>query len=1155
MSAGSTATGETAQLFKAFDLAAPLPTGTTVLEASAGTGKTYTVGALVARYVAEGITTLDRLLVVTFGRAASQELRERVRDQLVAAQRELADPAAARTSSDDLLRVLSAGTDAQIEERRRRLTVALADFDAATIATTHQFCQQVLAGLGVAGDSEPDATLVEDLDDLLVEVVDDLYVRRFGPPGAEPPPLNRLEALALGRAAVGDPQARLEPVDADPQSTAALRVRFAGAVRAEFDLRKRRHGVLGYDDLLSRLATALAPDGAPARDRIRARWSVVLIDEFQDTDPVQWDVLRLAFTGVATLVLIGDPKQAIYGFRGGDVVAYLAAARLAGDHATLDVNRRSDAPVVDALQALFAGAELGDPAIVVRPVTAAHHGSRLAGTPDPAPVRLRVLRRDQFGKGPRARVKVADTRPVIARDLARDVARLLAAGADFDGRPFTAGDVAVLVNTHRQADLIRAELTDHGVRSVAGGAGSVFATDAGQDWQELLAALEQPYRSGRVRLAALTPFLGHSAADLEAGGDRLTDELGGRLQSWAELLADRGPAALLEVAEAQADMPARLLAQRGGERRLTDLRHIGALLQAALTDEGLGPVALSDWIRRRRAAADGDVAAERQRRLDSDEPGVTVLTLHVSKGLQFPVVYLPFAADRWVSTDPAVMQLHDENGARVLDVGGTAGAGRGDRYRRFHLEQAGEALRLLYVGMTRAQSAVITWWAPSANAPDSGLHRILFGRQPGNPRVAERVDVPGDETVAARLAELQAAGALVAEPADWPAVAVVPVVRPTPPLGVAGFDRAVDLSWRRASYSSLSAAGRVERTPGVASEPETGPRDDEPDSSTGLPVPAADLDPATSAVLRAVPSPMAELPSGTGFGTLVHAILETVDPTAADLGAELNARAREQLSDRSGGLAPAQLAAALVPVLTTSLGPLADGRRLADFPVTDRLTEVDFEMPLTGGDRPVGQLRLGELAPLLRSRLPVDDPLLSYADRLATPEMAGQQLRGYLTGSLDVVLRLPGPRYLIADYKTNWLGDIDDAAATPAPLGRAAAPDLAAPGPAAPDPGSAAPAALTAWHYRPAALTQSMLHSDYPLQALLYAVALHRFLRWRQPDYDPDRQLAGVLYLYVRGMCGPDTPVLDGQTCGVFGWRPPAGLVLALSDLLDQGSR
>ncbi|HEX5862234.1 MAG TPA: exodeoxyribonuclease V subunit beta, partial [Nocardioides sp.] len=139
-----------------------------------------------------------------------------------------------------------------------------------------------------------------------------------------------------------------------------------------------------------------------------------------------------------------------------------------------------------------------------------------------------------------------------------------------------------------------------------------------------------------------------------------------------------------------------------------------------------------------------------------------------------------------------------------------------------------------------------------------------------------------------------------------------------------------------------------------------------------------------------------------------------------------------------------------------------------------------------------------------------------------TGALAEQSLRGYLTGSVDVVLRVrgeAGPRYLVVDYKTNWLGGYDDP--------------------------------LTAAAYRPEALAAAMGHSDYPLQALLYAVVLHRFLRWRQPGYDPDVHLGGVLYLYLRGMCGPETPVVDGHPCGVFSWRPPAALLDELSDLLD----
>ena len=183
---------------------------------------------------------------------------------------------------------------------------------------------------------------------------------------------------------------------------------------------------------------------------------------------------------------------------------------------------------------------------------------------------------------------------------------------------------------------------------------------------------------------------------------------------------------------------------------------------------------------------------------------------------------------------------------------------------------------------------------------------------------------------------------------------------------------------------------------------------------------------------------------------------------------------------------------------------------------------MTFELPLGGGDADPAGVTLAELAPLLRRGLPVDDPMRPYADRLGSAELGRQRLAGYLTGSLDAVLRLPGPRYLVVDYKTNWIGD-------------------------------ATPDTLSAWHYRPAALDEVMGHSDYPLQALLYAVALHRFLRWRQPGYSPDDHIAGVLYLFVRGMTGPATPLVDGRPCGVFGWRPPAALITDLSDLLDAG--
>ena len=221
------------------------------------------------------------------------------------------------------------------------------------------------------------------------------------------------------------------------------------------------------------------------------------------------------------------------------------------------------------------------------------------------------------------------------------------------------------------------------------------------------------------------------------------------------------------------------------------------------------------------------------------------------------------------------------------------------------------------------------------------------------------------------------------------------------------------------------------------------------------------------------------------------------------------------MGDRSsvvGGLAAA---------IATPLGPVVGGMRLRDIGRGDRVDELGFELPLCGGDTPAGSLDVPEIGALLSEHLPAGDPFAGYAPRLSDPALQSG-LRGYLSGSLDLVFRTADRRYAVVDYKTNWLGVEGEP--------------------------------LSAWHYRPAAVLDAMYAAHYPLQALLYTVALHRYLRWRVPGYDPARDIAGVLYLFVRGMVGAETPVVDGSPCGVFGWHPPASLVEALSDLLDRGT-
>jgi exodeoxyribonuclease V beta subunit len=1106
-----------------FDITDPLPSGTVLLEASAGTGKTWTIAALVARFVAEGRADLRDMLVVTFSRAASQELRARVREQLVLVERCLRE----RTCppGDALLSHLLTGDEQILGQRHRRVRAALTDFDAATIATVHQFCQEVLRSLGVAGTADASATLVEDLDDLLMEVVDDLYLRGFR--NDRQAIFSRSEALDIARTAVDDIHADLRPESAEPGTVPARRAGFARAVRTEFDLRKRRRQVLHYNDLLTQLADALEDPVSLARDRMRQRWQVVLVDEFQDTDPVQWQVLDRAFTGHCTaMVLIGDPKQAIYGFRGGDIATYLTAAEAATVRKTLPRNYRSDAGVVRALDTLLQGAQLGDPQIVVRPIEAAAAVQRLHGAPSDAPVRLRqVLLEDHLGGSDR----IGATRDHLFPDLARDVAGLLMSGATFDGRPLQASDVAVLA--HKGRDLIQAQdaLRALGVHAVSAGGMSVLQTIAAHEWLTLLEAMVAPHRSVLTRAAALTDLLGHDPIAVDEGGSDLDDVLAQTVRDLAAVYARQGMAAVLERLVA-AGLTARVLGRLGGERTLTDVEHVAELLHDVVRYGQLGLVALLEWLRAQ-MAEDGPTSTNaRTRRLDSDAAAVQLLTVHGSKGLQFPVVYLPALTDRNVPDAPTIPLCHDDppERTRSIDVGGRTGPQWRDSVTRHKAEEAGESLRLLYVALTRAQSQVVTWWSPTGrNTGPSALHRVLFGRAQGEGPVPDTVPVPAEDFASTRLQEWAGLGAFRLERADH--AALVPVVPPgTAPAPRSGtWTRRIDTDWRRTSYTALSTprdAQGHELTGGVGSEPERSPREDEPDNVDPV-VEQTPLLPGLEVALpgQDVPSPMAVLPVGATFGSLVHGVLEHADPQARDLRAELLEQIREQLVQWPVDLDPEDLADALVAVSDSPLGPLAQGMTLRQIGRADRLCELDFELPLGGGDLrrdAMGQgARLGDLVPLLRRHLPAGDPVRAWADVLdSSPELADQSLRGYLTGSIDVVLRAGG-RYLVLDYKTNWLGRPEET--------------------------------LTAADYRPEKLAEAMGHSSYPLQALLYAVVAHRFLRWRLPGYRPSRHLGGVIYLYVRGMCGPQTPLVQGHPCGVFSWKPPVDLVTGVSDLLD----
>ena len=426
-------------------------------------------------------------------------------------------------------------------------------------------------------------------------------------------------------------------------------------------------------------------------------------------------------------------------------------------------------------------------------------------------------------------------------------------------------------------------------------------------------------------------------------------------------------------------------------------------------------------------------------------------------------------------------------------------------------EQRGEDLRLAYVALTRAKHQAVVWWAGSFDSRNSALSRLLFARDGEGNIAASGAAVPSDEVATARFREL--AGVSVEPSVLGPTVSWPGDVVATSALSASSFGRRLDWWWRRTSFSDITA-GTYE--PHVASEPEEAVVDDEP----ALPAPPVEDDGFDA--LRAVPSLLAEMAGGVEPGTLVHRVFESLDFAAADLELALSeamgaaqARRRVELGDVD------TVVTGLRAAIETPLGPMSGGVALREVVRADRLDELDFELPLVGGDDPSGPaLTLAAIARVLREHSAPGDPLAGYAERLLDPRLRSS-VRGYLAGSIDLVLRLDGERFAVVDYKTNWL----------APPGEE----------------------LTAWHHRPAALAAEMTHSHYGLQALLYLVALHRYLRWRVPGYSAERNLAGVLYLFVRGMTGPDTPLVDGVPCGVFTWQPTPALVEALSDVFDRG--
>lgn len=1080
-----------------FDLTGPLPMGRVAIEASAGTGKTHTLATLVARYVEETDTTIDEILVVTYTRAAAAELRDRIREHL-----------SARITTADR---------APTEAGRRRLEQAVADFDTATISTIHGFAQRMIEQLGALAGGETDRVLQGDPSGLISQVVTDHLARVAslpdGPPVDELPKPKDL-AATISRI-LNNPAARLVPdPDDDAVDASTRRTRqLVDTIAADVARRRRAAGTLGYDDLLTVLRSALAHPvtGRASRELLRQRFRVAMIDEFQDTDPVQWDIFDAAFPRSEehtdsrhphTLIVVGDPKQAIYGFRGADVHTYLRATATA-DRFGLTTNWRSGTAVLSALEALLSGVTFGDERIAFSRV----EPSRERGG--------RHLRRSDGGPWSPLVVRCTESSGDTTDDLVAYVAATLASGELVDGdtaRPVRASDIAVLTSSRDKAGQLRDALARGGVPAVVQRGTSVLDSEAVDHWRLLLFALARPADAGRVRAVAGTWFFRRDTTpDLDDAGVELLQE---ELVDLVAVLDRDGIPALLGELERRHGGTAHLLGGADGERHVTDVEHIGDLLvEGAEGRRGASTLLalLDDLVARPRddSGALDDPAA---RRIESDAACVQVMTMHASKGLEFPIVCCPDLASNWYLRLGNVQPVHRAGDDRVIDVCPGVpwpdAVGREARRRAAQDEALGERLRLLYVAMTRAEHHVAVWWTPQATDDPSPLGLVLGHRHRND------VDAGLENLAGATNIEVVRAGPpeSVARPSGRRRDATAPT-----DLAVARLDRDLRPTRTTGRWSFTVLHGRLDahadgRTPhdpvGTARGADDEFDPDGPDVPlTGRPV-----------------GDLAGARGGTHFGNAVHTILEHADFAAADLDVELRRVIDvHDIVPADFALDHATLVRGLRDALETPCGALLGDRPLASFGRADRRDELHFDLGLAEGSQPVAVRAVGDL---LLDHLPTADPNRVLGERLRASTL---HLAGQLTGSIDLVTRLGDPhRFVIVDYKTN---DLTRTGPTPVGADRP-----------------------YASHRLPAAMAER----DYQLQALLYAVALHRFLRLRLAGYRPETHLGGIAYLFVRGMVGSSTPAEDGAPDGVFSWKPPAALITDLSDLLagtPEGAR
>jgi len=1196
---------------------------TNLIEASAGTGKTYTIEGLFVRLILEQRLLVDQILVVTFTKAATEELRDRIRRKLSSTK----EAFAAGSSQDPLIEALLNNYDDH-HAQQAAVHDALINFDKAAIFTIHGFCQRLLYENAFETGNLFDTELITDQKDLVQELADDYWRINFyqaplefityiadklnGPsglsrllhylrsseikiiPNIEQPALRKLKPYrkALMRlqrnwrnsrdmvmqvlkdealdgrlyGSLKSPRngSQLTPRDLKilalthamdhltdnpgcgfplfkgfEKFTAAylakavkkdqmppqhdffnhcqqlheiagvleqemehnllfLKTQLFDFARSELFKRKARKNAYYFDDLLLIAKTALQSDrGKHLAEAIRNKYKAALVDEFQDTDDTQYEIFsRLFSTKDNLLFFIGDPKQAIYGFRGADIFSYLKAAENVASRYTLTTNWRSSPDLIAATNTIFTNVKLPF-AFKEIPFERVKPGitSTAKEETTEAAITLWYLNSGKR-EGKQKAMNKTEAVQMIAAAAAEEICRLISPDEDNIPRQ----DIAVLVRTNRQARIIRDCLLAKNIPAVLFTTENIFDSREALELQKALISISEPGNLAYLKAALVMDLLGtdgHGIANADqtyAGWDmRLSN-----MREYHHIWNAYGFIRMFRLFIDREAIKKRLLSYPDGDRRLTNLLHLAEIIHRVSLEKNLGINGVLKWLAEQRDPSSPRLE-EHQLRLESDAHAVKIVTIHKSKGLEYPIVFCPFS---WESALPRSKEIlfHDlDNDRRLtLDLGSEA--------HRNHMicaknERLAENLRLLYVAITRAKKRCYLAWG-RINTAETSAMAYLFHPSGQSQAYGSKDDIVGTlkESFSSKTESEILSDLKKLEARSRGCIQVVPLPRPSDlrhrssaegssKLSSRKFAGKIDHNWKISSYSSLLSARPMDIDfPDYDSVSQiTGPF-------------SKSLSDFSHPIARHNFDDINAFPKGARAGIFFHDIYEHIDFKNAvedHIRQVVIQKLREYGFDHRWRQT---VCSTIRKTITTPLLSHQEGFALSAISSADRINEMEFHFPLKKVSPEVLQnIFQGNDA------LGVPD---SYADQLE--KLVFSPATGFMKGYMDMVFQHKGKFYLV-DWKSNHLGSRSE-------------------------------------HYTREALQNTMVENFYILQYHLYTLALYQYLRLRNPHFNYESGFGGIFYIFIRGV-----ESIRKTTRGIYADRPSSDLVNALGAALITG--